>query len=301
MRIPRARLPGSAGRDGRRAWMVGAAAGAVLWLVVFVTSGATAQAEETPDAPTSDALTSDALTSEASTVPPATAGSGESEIERGRSLFEVHCSACHGSDGAGVANRGPDIRDEGAAAADFVLRTGRMPMADPGHQAQRGPVRFTDSEIEALVAFVGSLGDGPAIPDVDTSDADLANGARIFQINCAACHVSSGSGANIGGPYEAPNLHEATATQVAEAIIVGPGPMPVFADLTPEEINDVAAYVEELQRRDVTDLESLGGIGPVAEGLAAWMVAIAVLIGITRWIGSSHRARRRGLAEGEGG
>ena len=38
---------------------------------------------------------------------------------------------CHGADGEGVAGPRARAHDEGAAAADFVLRTGRMPMADP--------------------------------------------------------------------------------------------------------------------------------------------------------------------------
>ena len=36
---------------------------------------------------------------------------------------------------------------EGRAAVDFVLRTGRMPLADPDMQASRGPVRYSEDEI----------------------------------------------------------------------------------------------------------------------------------------------------------
>lgn len=221
-------------------------------------------------------------------------GAGEDPSVKGRDLFELHCSACHGDDGAGVTDKGPDIRSEGAAAADFVLRTGRMPMADPGHQAERGPVRFTSGEIEALVAYVAGLGDGPAIPEVDIDRGDIANGGNIFRLNCAACHIASGSGAIIGGGYRAPDLMEATPTQVAEAMVVGPGAMPVFSDFTPEEVADVAAYIDDLQSRHTTDVRSLGGIGPVAEGLAAWLIAMVVLVGLTRWMGTSYRARRHG-------
>lgn len=82
-----------------------------------------------------------------------------------------------------------------------------------------------------------------------------------------------------------------TPTEIGEAIIVGPGAMPSFGSFTPSDINDVAAYVTELQERDTTGLVAFGGAGPVAEGLAAWMLGLIPLIAITRWIGSPHEGR----------
>src|SRR5205814_5129624 len=51
----------------------------------------------------------------------------------GAALFLHSCASCHGPQGAGTLN-GPDIRSAGAALADFVLRTGRMPLPAPGPQ-----------------------------------------------------------------------------------------------------------------------------------------------------------------------
>lgn len=274
-------------------WLVPVAGGLLLW--AFTMSSPEVGAGESPSGSADDG--SQPSDQPHSGVDPQGSDEPQSNDElvaQGRDLFEVHCSACHGDDGGGVTDKGPDIRSEGAAAADFVLRTGRMPMADPGHQAERGPVRFSSGEIEALVAFVAALGDGPGIPEVDIDGADIANGGNIFRLNCAACHIASGSGAIIGGGYRAPDVMQATPTQVGEAMIVGPGAMPVFSDFTSEEVADVAAYIDDLQRRHTTDVRSLGGIGPVAEGLAAWLVAMVVLVGLTRWMGSSHRARRHG-------
>ena len=42
----------------------------------------------------------------------------------GAQLFAAQCASCHGSDGTGVDDRGPSLEHEGAASADFVLRTG---------------------------------------------------------------------------------------------------------------------------------------------------------------------------------
>ena len=209
----------------------------------------------------------------------------------GRELFETSCAACHGTDGNGIEGRGPSLVGEGEAALDFVLRTGRMPMADPNIQARRGTVRFTNDEIEALVAYAGGFGTGPPIPDIDVAAGDLAAGGKLFRLDCAACHTASGAGAAIGGGREAPSLIEATATEIGEAIIVGPGAMPSFGSFAADDLDSVARYVLDLQARDATAFDSFGGAGPVAEGLAAWLLGLLPLIAITRWIGRPHEGR----------
>ena len=50
---------------------------------------------------------------------------------RGRDLFVQGCSSCHGFDARGVAGVGPDLHWVGEEAADFYLRTGRMPLDEP--------------------------------------------------------------------------------------------------------------------------------------------------------------------------
>lgn len=216
------------------------------------------------------------------------------DVAGGAALFADRCSSCHGVNGEGVSDRGPDIRDEGAAATDFVLRTGRMPMADPGMQARRGPVQFDDTEIEQLAAFVGALGDGPPVPDVQVERADVANGGAEFRLNCAACHVASGAGTAIGGSNRAPSLMDSSPTEVGESIVVGPGAMPVFGGLTSSDINDIAGYVRVLQRERSDGADALGGVGPVAEGLAAWLLGLLPIVAFTRWIGRSSERRDTG-------
>ena len=223
---------------------------------------------------------------------PVAAASAVAEQVDGRRLFETQCSSCHGLDARGVDDRGPTLEPEGGASTDFVLRTGRMPLAAPGMQARRGPVRYSEDEIVALVDFVASIGSGPDVPVVDTSGANVSNGGELYRLNCAACHVSSGAGAPIGGGRNAPNLQQATATQIAEAILVGPGSMPVFGEFDEAEINDVAAYIEvALQDENTTSASRFGGAGPVAEGLAAWILALLPLVALTRWIGQAKDGR----------
>lgn len=140
----------------------------------------------------------------------------------------------------------------------------------------------------ALVDYVGALGTGPDIPVVDASAGDSTSGGEIYRLNCAACHVASGAGSVIGSDRRAPALTKATALEIGEAITIGPGAMPVFADLTPQEVNDVAAYVGVLQEQGTTTRQSLGGVGPVAEGMAAFMLGLFPLLLLTRWIGQGR-------------
>ena len=107
-------------------------------------------------------------------------------VDAGRQLFVANCASCHGPQGEG-ASGGPSLVGVGAASADFYLRTGRMPLSAPGQQAVRQAPHFGDPEIEALVAYVASLGDGPPIPQV-SAGGDLHRGWQLFQANCAACH-----------------------------------------------------------------------------------------------------------------
>jgi ubiquinol-cytochrome c reductase cytochrome c subunit len=253
-------------------------------------------------APVAAAVVVGALSMSGSAAPRAdtVAGTGAEYASLGAELFAKQCSSCHGLDGLGVEGRGPSLEHEGEAAADFVLRTGRMPLAAPNLQARSGPVRYSEEQIVALVDHVGSLGDGPAIPDVDTTDADVGNGGHLYRLNCAACHVASGAGASIGSNRRAPNLVEATPTEVGEAIVVGPGSMPVFGSFTETDMSDVAAYIEHLNEQDTTAARRFGGAGPAAEGLAVWLIALVPLIAFTRWIGRPKAGRDHPDPDGAG-
>ena len=98
-------------------------------------------------------------------------GDDAATIAKGRALFAVSCSSCHGLNGEGIltergGNYGPSLIGVGAAAVDFQVGTGRMPMAQPGSQAARKRPVFNDDEVAALAAYVGSLGPVPAIPSM---------------------------------------------------------------------------------------------------------------------------------------
>ena len=226
-------------------------------------------------------------------VGPATlvAGAGQvnqvASLDTGRALYLQGCASCHGSAGHGTPN-GPSIVDAGAAGADFELRTGRMPLAAPGMPEVRQPPAYDEAQIEALVAFVASLGQGPAIPDVVASVGDLARGRQIYIANCAACHGATGAGGTVGGGFVAPGLDLADPRTVAEATVVGPGPMPAFA-FDRQQLDDLAAYVEELHHPPHPGGLPVAEVGPVAEGFLAFFVGIVTLVAVARWTGRAPR------------
>ena len=207
-------------------------------------------------------------------------------VAAGRALYQTGCSSCHGEDATG-SDQVPSLVGVGAAAADFQLRTGRMPLAVIGEQAVRKPPAYSDDEIKALVAYVASLGPGPAIPTVDVATADVVHGGDLFRANCAACHNAAGVGGALSYGHHAPSLLSATPTEVVEAMRTGPGQMPVFGEdtFTDQQATDISAYVTGvLQHPDNRGGFPLGSTGPVPEGFVAWTVGIVIVGAALRWI-----------------
>lgn len=208
---------------------------------------------------------------------------------QGRALFEEGCSSCHGFDGAGVPDQGPSLDGAGEAAADFYLRTGRMPLGQVGEQPLRGKPRYSDSQIRALVAYVGSLGPGPAIPVVRPERGSLSGGMQLYGESCSGCHGIGGKGGVAIGAY-APPLGEATPTEVGEAIRVGPYAMPRFSEkqFDQTDLDSIARYVQLTQDPNDAGGFGIGHIGPVPEGLVAWFAAIAAMLLVARLIGERN-------------
>jgi ubiquinol-cytochrome c reductase cytochrome c subunit len=204
---------------------------------------------------------------------------------RGRALFATACSYCHGTDGRGRSGRGPSVVGAGAQAADFYLRTGRMPLAEPKDYPVRTHPAYPAGQIDDLVAYVASLG-GPPIPAVHPERGVLSRGRELFQTNCAGCHQVVAQGGVVTGAV-APPLQRASATQIAQAIRIGPYLMPPFSQrqLSAADVDDIARYVLSTRHPEDRGGWGIGHIGPVPEGMVAWLVGLAALLGLARLIG----------------
>ncbi|MGH9076209.1 MAG: c-type cytochrome [Acidimicrobiales bacterium] len=253
-------------------------------------------------------------------------------VQAGAALFVAHCSSCHADRGVG-SQKGPSLVSAGAAAADFYLSTGRMPLNEPGDQPVRRKPFFDQAQIDDLVAYVAALPQingqptsaGPAIPNVSpTCDTGggagnvanaqfgdygfegsggqggglgghgsgacttLAEGLQLFSLNCAQCHDASGSGGMISKGNLVPSLQKATATQVAEAIRVGPSPMPIFGpqQLNDQQVSAIADYVQYLRSPANRGGLGIAHFGPVPEGFVGIVIGLFVMLVATRLIGT---------------
>lgn len=216
-----------------------------------------------------------------------TASATATASEEGEKLFLSNCSSCHGIGAVGTTDA-PSLIGVGAAAVDFQVGTGRMPMAASGPQAEAKPVQFTAEQIEELAAYVATLGEGPGIPSEEylTGEGDVALGAELFRINCAMCHNVAGAGGALTEGKFAPDLKDVDPAHVYEAMVTGPQNMPVFNDLniTPEEKGDIIAYLEYLNDHPSPGGLDLGGLGPVSEGLFVWIFALGAIVAVTVWL-----------------
>ena len=221
------------------------------------------------------------------------------QIDLGRKLYSEGCSSCHGLNAEGGQQpdgtiSGPSLIGVGAAAVDFQVGTGRMPLQANGPQAAPNLPSYTPDEISALAAYVASLGPGPSIPDTgtyDPKDADVVLGGQLFRSNCGACHNFAGSGGALTFGKRAPAIVNTTPRHIYEAMITGPANMPIFPDgtLRPADKRAIIAYVETLKNAPNPGGLDLGRVGPVTEGLLFWVVGIGALVVAAVWIGAKAR------------
>jgi ubiquinol-cytochrome c reductase cytochrome c subunit len=200
-------------------------------------------------------------------------------------LFTSACSACHGEHGEGVPGKGPGLKGAGAAAADFYLNTGRMPLSHPRVEPQRTKPDYSASARKQLIDYVASLG-GPAVPQVDPARGDIQQGFEAFTDHCAGCHAITGRG-GVAPPGTAPALQQASATQIAEAVRVGPYLMPKFSErqIDRHTLDSITAYVLSTHALPDKGGWGIGNIGPIPEGLVAWLLAGTLLLIVVRVIG----------------
>jgi ubiquinol-cytochrome c reductase cytochrome c subunit len=239
-----------------------------------------------------------------------------SVIFAGEQLYNIHCSSCHGIAGQG-SSRAPAIIFEGAAGADFYLTTGRMPLNNPHDQAIRHHPFFKPGQIRQLVSYVAALpkinhlsGSGPDIPSVlplcsgasasnttkialeqkagTATCVTLSFGQQAFSLNCSGCHQIAGRGGLLAKGNVIPTLQNANIVQAAEAMRVGPIPMPRFGpgQLTEVQVSAIAHFVEYLHQPDQRGGLKISGFGPVAEGFVGIVVGLGLLLFVSRLMGT---------------
>lgn len=214
-------------------------------------------------------------------------------IAHGKNLFDQECATCHGMFAQGQPGIAPSLIGVGAAAVDFQVSTGRMPGKEPAAEMPRREVQLSPQDIHDLALYIQSLGGGPAIPthaDVSQAGANAGLGQQLFVADCAQCHNFTGAGGALTYGKYAPPLTKSTPTQIFEAMLTGPEAMPVFNDttITPQQKRDIIAYVVQTRSEPNPGGFSLGRVGPVTEGLVAFLGMLLFMVLAAMWITAKH-------------
>ncbi|STC68456.1 cytochrome bc1 complex diheme cytochrome c subunit [Corynebacterium pilosum] len=226
-------------------------------------------------------------------------------IQEGKDLYDVACITCHGANLQGVKDRGPSLIGVGEGAVYFQVHSGRMPMMSNDAQAERKQPRYTEQQSLALAAYVAANGGGPELVynedgtlameelrgknyNGQIQSEDVARGGELFRTNCASCHNFTGRGGALSSGKYAPVLDPANEQEIYQAMLTGPQNMPKFSDrqLTADEKKDIIAFVKSSKETPSPSGYALGGLGPVSEGLAMWMIGVTLIGAAAMWIGS---------------
>jgi ubiquinol-cytochrome c reductase cytochrome c subunit len=215
-------------------------------------------------------------------------------VGEGKQIFLKGCSSCHGLNAEGGAIA-PSLIGVGAAAVDFQVGTGRMPMADMSQQAMRKKPLYDPAQTAALAAYVASLAPGPATVDPASltweRDGNVAQGGALFRTNCAMCHNFAAQGGALTNGKYAPTLMGVEPQHIYEAMITGPQSMPKFSDktITPAEKLSIIKWIKSAQTEPAIGGASLGRVGPVTEGLLVWTLGLGLLIAVAVWLAMKAR------------
>lgn len=122
-------------------------------------------------------------------------------IERGKGLYAVNCSACHGPDLRGGGMGGPNLLRSPVVLMDQAGEL-ILPIVH-GERKERGmpPLPLQDDEVKAVAEFIHSVlstarGQG-APPESDAPPpnpivGDAAAGQAYFGAHCSSCHSPTG-------------------------------------------------------------------------------------------------------------
>lgn len=196
-----------------------------------------------------------------------------------------------------IAYYDAEIRDNGAGADVPTEVPGSAPKLEDFVDTEA--VYEDDEEAEAAqeeaeAAYQEALEAYESEYDAYIQGADDVDmGMKLYLTNCAHCHSWSGGGGALTDGRWAPEIHESTPREIYEAMVSGPGAMPMFSDgvISPEEKQELISYVKTLQAEpNAGGIFDLDRVGQVAEGFINWTVGLSLIIACAIWITAKQRA-----------
>jgi cytochrome c oxidase cbb3-type subunit 3 len=137
-------------------------------------------------------------------------------IEKGKTLYGIHCRLCHGPDlrggdmgGVNLLRSALVLKDQDADLIGPVVTQGRFPPGSapmPALPLPADDVKAIAAYIHSVTARAGRQGGPPPGPPIELNIVvgDPAAGERYFTANCASCHSSSGDLQGLATRYPEP-------------------------------------------------------------------------------------------------
>ena len=116
-----------------------------------------------------------------------------SDLAQGKKIFNSQCALCHGIEGTG--GRGPALTQPKLQHAANDAELARVITNGIPGSEMPGFWGLSEQEVQQVIAYVRSLGRTEQVK----LPGDLTRGQKLYETNCATCHVVRGQG-GVSGP-----------------------------------------------------------------------------------------------------
>jgi len=121
-------------------------------------------------------------------------------IERGKTLYGIQCTGCHGADLRGGDTGGPNLLRSQAILGDAdgekvipILQGSRQDAGMPAFQFSPADMKAVASYLRSVALTIGRQGMPPtAVAPTSILVGDAKAGQRYFDTRCASCHSATG-------------------------------------------------------------------------------------------------------------
>jgi cytochrome c oxidase cbb3-type subunit 3 len=141
-------------------------------------------------------------------------------IARGKGLYSVNCTACHGADLRGGDQGGPSLLRSLAALSDQhgevigpIVRGARQDKGMPAFNLNDTDVTAVAEYLHSVLAMVGAQARPPGATDPSTLNVLVGNasaGQTYFKAKCGSCHSVTGDLKGIASKYPDPRTLQNT-------------------------------------------------------------------------------------------
>ena len=202
----------------------------------------------------------------------------EAEAKQSASNYQRYCALCHGKDREGHVNdHAPSLRSQSLMESDRMIIGEAIAYGRPGTpmggylDEVGGPL--TRSEIRDMTRWLANTAQVKPLDHDDEHGydrvaGDAADGAKVYQQQCVACHGANGEGGT-GTALANPAMLALTSDKfLRHAIVNGRQgtPMPAFGKtLTPTDIDNVTAFLRSRSTGWKADARQLRKPPPLGE------------------------------------